>query len=178
MKYSLFLLFLLACFACNNAKETSPKTNANTYDELNKFFDDYWQERMPFYPLEATSSGDSLHNDLLAIGFTSSYRDSLKTFYTKYLDGINQFTRGDLNESQQISFDIFKREMQIQIEGLSFYDNYTPFNQFGGLPLDLGQLGSGVGNQPFKTIKDYDNWIKRARRFSAWADSAIVYFLK
>jgi uncharacterized protein (DUF885 family) len=53
-----------------------------------------------------------------------------------------------------------------------------PFNQFWGLPLDLGQLGSGSGNQPFKTEKDYRAWMSRAGRFSAWADSAIVYFRK
>ncbi len=34
------------------------------------------------------------------------------------------------------------------------------------------------GNQPFKTVKDYDDWIKRASVFGSWADSAIVYFQK
>ena len=53
-----------------------------------------------------------------------------------------------------------------------------PFDQFNGVPLLLGQLGSGRGNQPFKTVADYDNWIQRASAFSTWADSAIVYFKK
>src|SRR6185295_16549856 len=52
------------------------------------------------------------------------------------------------------------------------------FDQFNGVTLMLGQMGSGTGNQPFKTVKDYDNWLKRASAFSAWADSAIVYFQK
>ena len=42
----------------------------------------------------------------------------------------------------------------------------------------MGQLGSGGGIQPFKTVRDYDDWIKRASVFPAWADSAIVYFKK
>ena len=53
-----------------------------------------------------------------------------------------------------------------------------PFNQFYARPLDMGQLGSGAGNQPFKTATDYQNWINRVQRFPAWADSAIVYFRK
>ena len=64
------------------------------------------------------------------------------------------------------------------LEGLSFPTNRIPFNQFGGLHTNLGQLGSGVGSQPFKTVKDYENWIGRAEKFAAWSDSAIVYFRK
>jgi len=66
----------------------------------------------------------------------------------------------------------------MSLEGLSFHDNYMPFQQFWGLPLTMGQLGSGTGNQPFKTVKDYDDWLSRAAKFSAWTDSAIVYFRK
>ncbi len=55
---------------------------------------------------------------------------------------------------------------------------YMPFNQFEGIPLFLGQMGSGSGIQPFNTVNDYDNWIKRASQFQAWTDSAIVYFRK
>jgi uncharacterized protein (DUF885 family) len=40
----------------------------------------------------------------------------------------------------------------------------------------MGQQGSGEGSQPFKTVKDYDNWLTRASLFSAWADSAVIYF--
>src|SRR5258706_6765355 len=66
----------------------------------------------------------------------------------------------------------------MNIEGFKFHDNYIPFNQFFALPLVLGQFGSGESAQPFKTVKDYDDWIKRAGAFSIWADSAIVYFRK
>jgi uncharacterized protein (DUF885 family) len=57
-------------------------------------------------------------------------------------------------------------------------NRYIPFDQFNGVPIAFGQMGSGSGNQPFKTVKDYDNWLQRATAFSAWADSAIVYFRK
>ena len=55
---------------------------------------------------------------------------------------------------------------------------YIPFNQFGGIPLWMGQAGSGDGSQPFKTVADYDNWLKRAAAYSVWTDSAIIYFRK
>ena len=51
-----------------------------------------------------------------------------------------------------------------------------PFQQFWGLPISMGQYGSGEGNQPFKTVQDYDNWLGRVRGFTVWADSAIGNF--
>ena len=94
------------------------------------------------------------------------------------MNGITAFNRDSLNENDKISFDIFKREMEMNIEGFSFNDHYIPCQQFWGLQLTMGQLGSGEGNQPFKTVQDYDNWIQRATVFSAWVDSAIIYFKK
>lgn len=171
------IVLALGFLACNNPSvQETAKSHGSA--ELAGFFDRYWKERLPLYPLEATATGDTAYNNRLAIAFTDSFRDTLRHFYTTYLDGINGFNRRELNENDRTSYDIFKREMEMQLEGLTFHDNYIPFNQFWGLPLDLGQLGSGMGNQPFKTERDYQNWMRRAGRFSAWADSAVVYFRK
>ena len=185
MKYASFLLLAFFFFACSN---NNPNVKSETAGQdslprdgnadLGTFFGKYWSERMPLYPLEATATGDSSYNNRLTIAFTDSFRDTLRTFYTNYLNGIQKFNRSELSDNDRISYDIFKREMEMQLEALKFHDNYMPFNQFWGLPLDLGQLGSGAGNQPYKTAADYRAWISRAGRFSAWADSAIVYFRK
>ncbi|MBN9298716.1 MAG: DUF885 domain-containing protein [Filimonas sp.] len=146
--------------------------------ELAALFDKYYAERMQYFPVESTQNGDSAYNDQLPVDFTDSYRATLKKFYGKYLTYLSKFERDNLNANDKISLDIFKREMEMDIEGLSFHDNYTPSQQFWGLPLTMGQLGSGDGFQPFKTVRDYDNWLKRMYGFKAWADSAIVYFNK
>ena len=141
-------------------------------------FEKYYEERMRLFPLESTANGENRYNDLLPVDFTDSYRDTLRNFFNTYLTYVTKYDRETLNDNDKISYDIFKREMQMNIEGLHFHDNYIPFQQFWGLTLSMGQLGNGTGNQPFKTAKDYDNWLARATRFSAWADSAIVYFRK
>jgi uncharacterized protein (DUF885 family) len=176
MKY-----FFIACITClvfsgcflNNSNVTKEPNH-----ELAALFDRYYEERLQLFPLEATQIGDNRFNDQLHIDFTNSYRDTLKAFYDRYLVYINKYDRDDLNKNDQVSFDIFKREMEINKEGLSFTDNYIPFQQFWGLPLTMGQLGSGDGIQPFNTVKDYEDWLSRASKFGAWADSAIVYFRK
>lgn len=47
-------------------------------------------------------------------------------------------------------------------------------NQFYSTPNSFAQLGSGNGMQPFKTVQDYDNFLKRIDGFVQWADQAIV----
>lgn len=155
-------------------------TNQQNQDnkELAALFDKYYEERLQLFPLEATAIGDERYNDKLYADFTDSYRKKEKEFYNRYLVYVTKFDRDQLNDNDKISYDIFKREMEISLEGLKFHTNLIPTNQFWGLTLDLGQLGGGEGNQPFKTVKNYDDWLKRMDAFSVWTDSAIQYFKK
>lgn len=156
------------------------KKKAGTDDKLfAQFVNNYYEQELKFSPLSATQNGDNRYNDLLPIDITEGYKDSLKTFYKNDLDSLEQFSRMNMNENDGISYDILRRELRMNIERLSnFHENYIPFNQFYALPLTIGQLGSGDGAQPFKTMKDYEDWIKRATAFSIWTDSAIAYFKK
>lgn len=157
-----------------------PKDQAATGDnkELAKFLDDYFEGEKRLSPLTATQVGDDRYNALLPADFTDSYRDSIKDFYTRFQEGMNHFDRATLDENDRLSYDIFKWEVATNLEGFKFHSNYIPFNQFYALPLTLGQIGSGEGFQPFRTIKDHEDWLLRAKAFSAWTDSAIVYFRK
>lgn len=176
MKKILFIAFAALTVSACKLSNTNPGKQGNT--ELAALLNNYYEERLQLFPLEATAIGDTRYNSLLPVDFTDSYSDTLKTFYQKYLTYITKYDREDLNSQDQLSYDVFKREMELNLEGLHFHENYIPFQQFWGLPLTMGQLGSGDGNQPFKTVKDYDDWLSRAARFPAWADSAIVYFKK
>lgn len=171
-----FYVLLLACFFIGCKVGTNPTKEDNK--ELSALFEKYFNERLSLFPFEATTIGDNRFNDQLVLEFTDAYRNQVRDFYSKYLTFINHFERDYLNENDQISFDVFKREMEMGLEGLTFQDNLIPFQQFWGTPITLGQFGSGSGAQPFKTVADYNNWEKRATTFSVWADSAIVYFKK
>src|SRR5688500_522068 len=170
MKYILSLYLLCFFFQPSSCQEDNKNLAA--------FFKEYTEENYKIFPLVATYNGDTRYNDQLPIDFTDSYVAVKKKFYSNYLDGIKKFDRNRLNDNDKISYDIFKRDMEIALEGQSYPTNRIPFNQFGGLQFTLGQLGAGTGAQPFKTVKDYENWLNRAQKFGAWADSAIVYFKK
>jgi uncharacterized protein (DUF885 family) len=176
MKKLFFLLLVSSVMtACNQSDKTTATVNNK---ELADMFEKYHEESLQLFPLSATYEGDNRYNDLLPVDFSDSYREKQKSFFQGYLDQLTKYDRDKLSETDKLSYDIFKYSMDTYLEGFKFPDNYIPFNQFYALPITMGQLGSGESAQPFKTVKDYDDWIKRVNAFSIWADSSIVYFRK
>ena len=168
--------------ACNKAKTTAATAAPG---ELKTLFAGYWERQAPLFPLAATSQGDNRYNNRLMNDQTRAFRDSLAGLYRGYLGRLGQFNRKQLAGDELVSYDILRYDLQTRLDGLQlglamgadFPNSWMiPFNQFGGLPLALGQYGAGTGAQPFKTVADYDNWLGRVHGFPVWADSAIANF--
>lgn len=176
MKNLLIGLLALMIFSCTKNAEQSSTSAPNK--DLAKVFDDYYEENLKLSPISATNQGDNRYNDLLPNDISQEFIEKSKAFYTSYLDKVNKFDRESLNDEDKIAYDIFKREMELQLEGYKFNGELIPFQQFWGLPLTIGQLGSGDGSQPFKTVKDYEDWLKRVSAFKVWGDTAVVNFRK
>ncbi|WP_242927323.1 DUF885 domain-containing protein [Pontibacter vulgaris] len=174
---------LLASCTPNTPAETSttPETttapevkNAEPMKSISQLFDDYYEERLQLFPLEATAIADNRYNNLLPNDISQEHQQKLKAFYQKYQDELKTIDREKLTEQERISYDIFAYEMATSLEGLQMDDQLMPLNQFWSLPITMGQLGSGSGNQPFKTVKDYDDFLGRINGFEVWADTAIA----
>ena len=170
--------------ACNQTKTTETATSgtteagaaADSTKGLPGLFNSFWEQQSRLDPLAATAYGDNRYNDQLPNNQTRAFRDTMRVFYQGYLDKLQKFDREKLGDQDKISYDIFEYEMQHGLASLKLNSWMMPANQFYGLPITLGQYGSGQGNQPFKTVKDYENWLGRARGFTAWTDSAIGNF--
>ena len=171
--------------ACNQQTETTetatttPGTTAapaDTATGLNGLFASFWERQSRLDPLSATAQGDNRFNNLLPNDQTQAYRDTLDFFYRDYLTRLAKFDRAKLSDNDRISYDIFQYDLKKRVEGAKLNTWMIPFQQFWGLPISMGQYGSGQGNQPFKTVQDYDNWLGRVRGFTVWAGSAIGNF--
>jgi uncharacterized protein (DUF885 family) len=183
MKKLLFIVAIAATFAaCKNSPTSANKADASqTVEKATKgdpsvsaVFQAYYDERMRLFPFEATSNGISTYNDQFPIDISDAYRDTVKQFFQKYKTQLAAVDASKLTERERMSYDILNWDLDVAIEGFKFNDHLMPINQFWGKTLDLGQLGSGEGSQPFKTTADYDNWLKRISHFSEWADVAIA----
>lgn len=138
----------------------------------------YYQEGLKLNPLAATYIGDERYNDQLANDVSQAFLKEYKQYNERYLDSLKGYERTSLDANDRLSYDYLKDQLGMNLEGLKYHSEYLPFNQMFGLPLTIGQLGSGTGAQPFKTVKNYEDWIKRVTAFSVWADTAIANFRK
>lgn len=163
----------LALAACSGAGTNGGGNARNTVDP-DTLFARYWEERMQLFPFEATANGDNRYNDRMTITISGGFRDSLGRFYQKYLDQVRQVDTAVLDVGKKMSCRLFRYEMEMGLEGLKYPSHLVPMNQFWSFTLELGQLGSGQGNQPFRQLSDYDKWLKRMETFPAWADTAIA----
>jgi uncharacterized protein (DUF885 family) len=168
MKKLLYLCLILSFFSCKKSDQPS--------SELAKIVGDYYEEQLKLNPTAATANGDNRYNDQLNIDFTDSHRALVKEMLEKYEKSLAGLNRADLNANDQITYDLLTRDVKLGLEGLTYPDNLTPLNQFYGFHLTFAQLGSGQVMQPFKTVKDYENWGKRMKKGVAYLDSSIVYF--
>ena len=171
-----FLLFLILITLSGIACTSKPKEQAAV--PFKDLLENYYREWLGFYPMQATQQGVTGYNDQLPIDVSDVFREKLRAFYTRTKAALAQYDPAAMTPNDRISYDILQWECDISLAGLQFPDNYLSVNQFWSLPLTFGQYGSGSGPQPFKTVQDYDNWLKRVAVFPVWCDSALTYMRK
>jgi uncharacterized protein (DUF885 family) len=164
---------LMSVFACKQGSKTTQDNVA-----FGNLLENYYQDQLKLSPLQATMAGDDRYDDLLPNDGSVAFLQEWSTYNKRYLDSLQKFDRSELNANDQLSYDNLKYQLEINLESDKYHFEYMPFNQFVGLPLTMGQLGSGTSAQPFKTIKNYEDWLKRVNAFSIWADTAIGNFRK
>ena len=140
--------------------------------------DAYFKEKNELSPLDATMNGQYQYNDQLPFEMTDSYRKKQTSFFDKYEKSLTTIDTIALTEEEKNSYDIIKWEVEVGKDLLSYETNLTPINQFEGTHLTMGQYASGSSGQPFKTEKDYKNFLKRMDLYTVWIDSAMVYMKK
>ena len=132
--------------------------------QLEAMYAEFWEEALKLSPLRATQVGDPRYNDLLPNVFSDAYREKDKEFVRRWLARAEAIGSDGLDGQARLSYDIFVRDLRNDIEGDRFPDWMQPLNQFRNVANTFAQLGSGTGAQPFKTVKDYDDWLERASR--------------
>ena len=165
-KYLCFIL-MVTVFAC---KQESYKMQ----DDFTTLLQNYNEDRMWFFPFESTMAGETKWNHHLPNKLTSASKDSLKAMYGKYYLALKNYDPSKLQGEEAISYEILKWECEVNLDEEDLDERLLPLNQFESLHLTMGTYASGEGAQPFKTVKDYDNWLERLISYSSWLDTAEV----
>ncbi|MEY2631144.1 MAG: hypothetical protein RLZZ469_2042 [Bacteroidota bacterium] len=146
--------------------------------DINNITKTYFEDKNALNPLDATQNGQSQFNDQLAFEMTDSHRKKQAEFYNKYESLLTTVDSTSLSEEEKNSYDIMAWEIAVGKEMLQQNANLMPMHQFWGTHLTMGQYASAESAQPFKTEKDYQNFLKRMDAYTVWLDSAMVYMKK
>jgi prolyl oligopeptidase len=135
----------------------------------NHLYEDYWEFVLKENPTFATYLGDHRYDNWLEDASAEAYERRVDRFrkYLTELDAFKKPTRGE----DQLNYDLFKRELSLQIEGSKYHPYLLPITQQTGPHIDLPQLTT---YHPFKTLQDYANYISRLTQFRRVFDQTIT----
>ena len=151
----------------------SPAPAADKATQLDALYAEYWEEMLKMNPIQATFQGDNRYNDQMPDFYSKAFRDEGRAFTQRWLDRVQAIGPDGLSGQDLVSYQIFVSEAKDGLYAEKFPDWMLPVNQMGSLVTYAAMLGSGTGAQPFKTVKDYDNWLARGNRLPVLVDSMI-----
>jgi uncharacterized protein (DUF885 family) len=177
---------VLAAFAILIATAWLPAL-ADDEESVSDLFAAYYDFRLRINPTEATKLGEREYNGEFANYISEAYRQRLIREYAGFLAAIARFERQPLAEVDARSLAVMRWDCEIKKQGLEnrlatvaspIYDipnfRLLPVAQTFGFHLYMSQLAGGTTVQPFETVGDYENWLKRVDGYIEWVDTAIA----
>jgi uncharacterized protein (DUF885 family) len=136
---------------------------------LNAFFEAEWNYTLEQNPTMASSLGDRRWNDRWPDRSLDAIRKR-EEHATDALARLARIDRAQLSPADQLNYDLFKKDLETEIEGAKFRTYLMPINQRGGVQTQ-DELGDRLR---FETVKDYEDWIARLRSVPAMMDQDIA----
>jgi uncharacterized protein (DUF885 family) len=153
------------------AVKTVPASSA---EQLAALYKEFWEESLRRSPFRATFVGDARYNDQLPNYLSAEYERADGEFQRIFLDRARVVGPEQLAGQERLSYDIFVRDREMALEAAKFPDRLQPIAQFGSFASTLAQLGSGTNAQPFRTVADYDAWLRRVSQAPALFEQAMA----
>jgi uncharacterized protein (DUF885 family) len=147
---------LAACDA-PPASTPSPAVNAAAPREgLSRIVDRYWDEHVSGNPLSPQFMADSL------------------ALQHRFLAEVLAVPRATLDADSRLTYDIFRRQRELDIEGLTYPAELLPVDPFDSRPLQFARAAADTEQHPLKAAKDYENWLPLIDDYVRWTQQAIA----
>jgi len=183
-KYAILLSFALivtlgASSLINNvsASNQNPPTEG---EKLKKLFADSNEASLKRNPISALFRGDMRYADQFGDYISDAYYDAERQASKDNLKSLSVIDRSKLSATDKIAYDVFKFNQDNNLKGLSpeimALTVVRPLNHFSGFHTFYPSFASGKGAAPFKTVKDYQNNLKRHKEFIILMDRSVARF--
>ena len=161
--FAAFVMVILTIGGCgsqqNGASPRAASAGASApapREQLARLFDRYWEER--------TVSEDVISPQALA--------DALDV-EKRYLADLQAIPRESLDADGRLSYDIFKRQREMAIEGFTYPSELMPMNPFAGMPLKFA-VSAAQSAEASLSVAQYDRWLKASDDYVRWTRQAIA----
>ena len=143
-------------------------------DRFDTLAEEYYEAYLRLNPIVASSIGDDRYNDQFPVTISREHREARGEMARQYLGLLASIDRSALDGQRQLSYDMLAGTLRQELEELTFPSHLIPVNQFYNTAALFAQLGSGSSIHPFRTVKDYDDFLGRIGGFEKWVDAAIA----
>ena len=129
-------------------------------------------------PINALSRGDLRYAGELGDYPSDVFYDAERKAARDELAALARIDRKALTPDEQIAYDVFKWQRELDLEGLqgAIFEATVvrPVDHFNGFHSFFAQLSSGEGYAPYNTLADYESGLKRFDGFVRVADGNIA----
>ena len=127
-----FLAVSLLLSGCSNEQAVvEPQIDAtDATTVLSDLFEAFFERELELNPIMATDIGDNRYNDRMANSLGPEYRAASLALDEEYLARLLEIDREQLSRQDQLSYDMFRLNREISIEGHQYPGHLQPLNQF------------------------------------------------
>jgi uncharacterized protein (DUF885 family) len=154
--------------------QPAAETAATAAQTLDRLFRAYERESAPYFPFTASENGDQAYDGVLANNLSDAYRAGLAGLGTAYLKQLQSIDSATLDPQRRLSYEIFEYDLRHLIGSFDYPWHLLPIDQVGSsLPSRFAIMGAARGVHPFRTVRNYEDFLKRIDGFVVWVDTAI-----
>ncbi|MFQ5527346.1 MAG: DUF885 family protein [Thermoanaerobaculia bacterium] len=164
MRNLYFWTVICALCVVMSAMTPATATAADEAARLQDLFDREWEFRLESNPQRATGVGRHEWNHLLTDVSPKAHKKRARTA-AGFLEELAAIDRSALDQTGQINYDIFKRQLELRVTAHEFRSYEIPINADSGFHSGFARLGK---NMPFESVDDYLNYISRLRQFAGY----------
>lgn len=141
---------------------------------LRKLLDEQWEFTLRHAPEFASILGDRRFNDQASDYSERAVKAELDDT-RRFLRRFEAIGTAGFSDQELLNRDLMIKGLRDSLEAAKFKNYEMPVNQIGGIHLQSAQLPSML---PFQTVKDYDDYVVRLRKFPRQMDDTIANMRK
>jgi len=141
---------------------------AGPAEDFTALLDEVWEWQLAENPMFASQLGDKRYNDRwMDNSLEGIERRQQQT--RQFLQRVYAIDRSALSDDDQLNYELFRRQLQDDVDLFGFNGHLIPFYQRGGVQ----NLDNNTNSLSFTTVKDYEDWLARLGKIDVVIEQSI-----